>query len=69
MKSRKLPKTPAERAAYNEGVLDERERIIQVLVRTNPVEVEDRCHPANPFTGQVIQFVEAYLREVLIPKP
>ena len=47
---------------------DERERIIQVLIRTNPTTVEDRTI-GNPFTDSCIAFMEPALREVLTPKP
>ena len=47
----------------------ERERIIQVLLRTDPVTVEDRNHQGNPFSQAFLKFDEASLRAALEPKP
>jgi hypothetical protein len=50
-----------------DAVLAERERIIQVLLRTDPVALEDRNHKRNPFSSHFLAFMESALRDALKP--
>jgi len=47
---------------------EERERIIKVLLATNPVTLEDRSYQGNPFSGTMLIFLESELRSALEPK-
>jgi len=59
-------------ACHEEKILkaieQERERIIQVLLHTDPVTLEDRSYQGNPFSGTMLVFLESALRSALEPK-